>query len=96
MTHRRQEKIPIITKKGKSHHHKIGSREFLSKTLEPLDIDINIGRELQVVKMQHLFQVRVDRIIAQITSYEHKLRAIIATFERIIITAFNQKLAPGA
>jgi len=46
--------------------------------------------------MQHLFSVRVDRIIAQITSDEHKLRAVIATFERIIITAFNQKLAPGA
>jgi len=29
-------------------------------------------------------------------SAEHKLRAVITTFERIIITAFNQKLAPGA
>jgi hypothetical protein len=29
-------------------------------------------------------------------SDEHKLRAVITTFERIIITAFNQKLAPGA
>jgi hypothetical protein len=35
-------------------------------------------------------------LFAQITSDGHKLRAIIATFERIIITAFNQKLAPVA
>jgi hypothetical protein len=56
----------------------------------------DIGNKLQVVKMKHLFRVRVDRIIAQITSDEHKLKAVIATFERIIITAFNQKLAPGA
>jgi hypothetical protein len=39
----------------------------------------NIGNELQVVRMQHLFRVRLDRIIAQITSDEHKLRAVIAT-----------------
>jgi hypothetical protein len=32
----------------------------------------------------------------QITSDEHKLRAVIMTFERIIITAFNQRLVPGA
>ncbi len=54
-----------------------------------------IGNKLQVVKMNHLFWVWVDRIIAQIISGEHKLRAVIATFE-IIITAFNQKLAPVA
>jgi hypothetical protein len=46
-----------------------------------------IGNELQVVHLQQQFQVRVDRIIAQITSDELKLRAVIATFERIIITA---------
>jgi hypothetical protein len=56
----------------------------------------DIGKELQVVKIQQLFRVRVDRIIAQITSYEHKLKAVIVTFEQIIITAFNQRLAPGA
>jgi len=55
-----------------------------------------IGNELEVVQMNQQFQVRVDRIVAQITSDEQKLRAVIATFERIIITAFNQKLAPGA
>jgi hypothetical protein len=41
----------------------------------------DIGRDLQVVKVQQAFRVRVDRIIAQITSDEHKLRAVIATFE---------------
>jgi len=55
-----------------------------------------IGKELQVVKLQQTFQVRVDRIVAQISSDDSKLRAVIATFERIIITAFNKKLAPGA
>jgi hypothetical protein len=55
-----------------------------------------IGKELQVVKLQHTFQIRVDRIVAQILSDDSKLRAVITTFERIIITAFNKKLAPGA
>ncbi len=73
-----------ITKIHEQHLHKLDSM-----------ID-DIGREQQVVKAQNLFKVRVDRIVAQITSDEHKLRAVIATFERIIITAFNQKLAPGA
>jgi hypothetical protein len=50
----------------------------------------DIGRELQVVKIQQNFMVRVNRIIAQINSDEHKLRAVIATFERIIIMAFKQ------
>ncbi len=65
--------------------------------LHKLDVMINdIGKELQVVKVQQAFRVRVDRIIAQITSDEHKLRAVFATFEQIIITAFNQRLAPGS
>ncbi len=34
--------------------------------------------------------------MAQISSNDSKLRAVIATFERIIITAFNKKLALGA
>jgi len=55
-----------------------------------------IGKELQVVKLQQTFQVRVDRIVAQILSDDSKLRAVITTFERIIIMTFNKKLAPGA
>jgi hypothetical protein len=55
-----------------------------------------ISKELQVVKLQHTFQIRVDRIVAQILSDDSKLRAVIATFERIIIMAFNKKIAPGA
>jgi hypothetical protein len=51
-----------------------------------------IGKELQVIKLQQTFQIRVDRIVAQILSDDSKLRAVIATFERIIITAFNKKL----
>jgi len=56
----------------------------------------NIGNEIQVVKLVQTWQIRVERIIAQISSDDAKLRAVIATFERIIITAFNKKLAPGA
>jgi len=55
-----------------------------------------IGNEIQVVKLLQTWQVRIERIIAQISSDDAKLRAVIATFERIIITAFNKKLAPGA
>jgi hypothetical protein len=73
-----------ISKLQKQHLHKLDGM-----------ID-EIGNELQVVRLQQQFQVRVDRIIAQITSDEHKLRAVIATFEIIINTAFNQKLASGA
>ncbi len=65
--------------------------------LHKLDGNIDaIGKELQVVRLQLTFQVRVDRIIAQITSDESKLRAVISTFERIIIMTLNKKLAPGA
>ncbi len=38
----------------------------------------------------------MERVIAQINTDEHKLRAVIATFERIINSAYDQKLAPGA
>jgi len=62
-----------ISKLHKQHLHKLDSMVR------------DIGKELQVVIAQNLFKVRVDRIVAQITSDEHKLRALIATFERIII-----------
>jgi hypothetical protein len=56
----------------------------------------SICKELQVIKLKQTFQVRVDRIVAQILSDDSKLRAVIPTFERIIITAFNKKFALGA
>jgi len=56
----------------------------------------DIGNEIQVVKLVQTWQIRIERIVAQISSDDAKLRAVIATFERIIITAFNKKLAPGA
>jgi hypothetical protein len=37
----------------------------------------------------------MDRIIVQFNSDDNKLWAVIATFERIIVTALIQKLAPG-
>jgi CRISPR/Cas system-associated protein Cas5 (RAMP superfamily) len=55
----------------------------------------DIGHELQVVKVENIFRVKVERVLAQVNTDEHKLKAVVATFERIIITAFNQKLAPG-
>jgi hypothetical protein len=54
----------------------------------------DIGHKLQVVKVENIFRVKVERVLAQVNTDEHKLRAVVATFERIIITAFNQKLAP--
>ncbi len=38
----------------------------------------------------------VDRAIAQVISDSNKLRAVLAIFERVINSAFDQKLAPGA
>ena len=38
----------------------------------------------------------MDRFIIQINSDENKLGAVVATFQCIIVTAFNQKLVPGA
>ena len=56
----------------------------------------DIGKELQVIKFGNQFREKVERVLAQINSDEHKLRAVIATFERIINSAYDQKLAPGA
>jgi hypothetical protein len=56
----------------------------------------DIGRELQVIKFGNQFREKVARVLAQINTDEHKLRAVIATFERIINSAYDQKLAPGA
>jgi hypothetical protein len=73
-----------ITKLHKEHLHK------LDKMIQ------QIGEELQVIQMQQKFKFRMDRIIAQNNSDENKLRAVVATFECIIVTAFDQKLEPGA
>ncbi len=56
----------------------------------------DIGKELQVIKFENQFRIKIERVLAQVNTDKHKLRAVIATFERIIITAYNQKLAPGA
>ncbi len=76
--------LTVIMKLHEQHLHKLG---------EMVD---NISDELQVIKLQQTFQLSVERVVAQITSDKNKLCAIVATFERIIITAFNQKLALGA
>jgi hypothetical protein len=76
-----QAKTDLLTDISKLHE------QHLQKLYGMID---DIGRELQVVKVQQNFLVKIDRIIAQINSDEHKLRAVIATFERIIITACKQ------
>ncbi len=47
-------------------------------------------------RLQQKFRFLMDTIIAQVNSDESKLRAVVATFEWIIFTAFDQKLVPGA
>jgi len=73
-----------ITKLHEQHLHKLD---------EMVD---DIGKEHQVIKIRQSFQIRVEQIITQITSEEKKLRGIVKTFKIIIITAYNQKLAPRA
>ncbi len=82
-----QAKTDLLTDISKLHERHLHKLESM--------ID-NIGGEFQVVKVENLFRVKIDRVLAQVNTDEHKLRAVGATFERIIITAFNQRLAPGA
>ncbi len=55
----------------------------------------NIGEEFKVIKVKEQFQVSMDQILAQINLDEQKLLAVVATFEHLIHTAFDQKLVPG-
>jgi hypothetical protein len=56
----------------------------------------DIGNEIKKLKVQAGFHFSIDRAIAQVTFNTNKLRAVIAIFERVINSAFDQKLAPGA
>ncbi len=56
----------------------------------------DIGNEIQKLKVQSGFHFSIDRAIAQVISDTNKLRAAVAIFERVINSAFDQKLAPGA
>jgi hypothetical protein len=56
----------------------------------------DIGNEIQKLKVKAGFYFSVDRAIAQVISDSNKLRAVVAIFERVINSAFDQKLAPGA
>jgi hypothetical protein len=65
--------------------------------LHQLDMMIDdIGNEIAKLKVQAGFHFSVDRAIAQVISDSNKLRAVVAIFERVINSAFDQKLAPGA
>jgi hypothetical protein len=82
-----QAKTDLLTDITKLHEHHMHKLDNM--------VD-DIGKELQVVQVENLFRIKIERVLAQVNTDEHKLRAVIATFERIIITAYNQKLAPGA
>jgi hypothetical protein len=56
----------------------------------------DIGNKTKKLKVQAGFHFSIDRAIAQVTSDTNKLRAVVAIFERVINSAFDQKLAPGA
>jgi hypothetical protein len=56
----------------------------------------DIGREIQVLKVQSGLHFSIDKAIAQVISDTNKLRAVVAIFERVIHSAFDQKLAPRA
>ncbi len=55
-----------------------------------------IGQELKALKVQSGLHFSINKAIAQVISDTNKLRAVVAIFERVINTAFDQKLAPGA
>jgi hypothetical protein len=56
----------------------------------------DIGRKIQALKVQSILHFSMDKAIAQVISDTKKLRAVVAIFERVIHSAFDQKLAPGA
>jgi hypothetical protein len=49
-----------------------------------------IGNEIKKLKVQAGFHFSIDRAIAQVISDTNKLRAVIAIFERVINSAFDQ------
>jgi hypothetical protein len=55
-----------------------------------------IGQELKALKVQSGPHFSIDKAIAQVISDTNKLLAVVAIFEPVINTAFDQKLAPGA
>jgi hypothetical protein len=56
----------------------------------------NIGNEIRKLKVQIGFHFSIDRAIAQVISDTNKLWAVVAIFECVIHSAFDQKLTPGA
>jgi hypothetical protein len=53
----------------------------------------DIGKEIQVIKVKQTFILRLDLVVAQITSDSNQFWAVVAIFEWIINSAFDQKLA---
>ncbi len=56
----------------------------------------DIGREIQALKVQSGLHFSINKAIAQVISDTNKLRAVVAIFERVIHSAFHEKLAPEA
>jgi hypothetical protein len=67
-----QAKTDLLTDITKLHEHHMHK---LDKMVD------DIGKELQVVQVENLFRVKIERVLAQVNTDEHKLRAVIATFE---------------
>jgi hypothetical protein len=56
----------------------------------------DIEKEIQALKVQSGLHFSIHRAIAQVISDTNKLCTVVAIFERVIHSAFDQKLAPGA
>jgi len=54
------------------------------------------GNDIKALKVQSGLHFSIDRAIAQVISDKNKLWAVVAIFEQVIHSAFDQKLAPGA
>ncbi len=62
-----QAKTDLLTNISKLHERHLHKLESM--------ID-NIGGELQVVKVENLFRVKIDRVLAQVNTDEHKLKEL--------------------
>jgi len=82
-----QQKTDLLTDIVKIHEQHLHQLDRMIDT---------IGQELKALKVQSGLHFSIDKAIAQVILDTNKLRAVVAIFERVINTAFDQKLAPGA
>jgi hypothetical protein len=82
-----QQKMDLLTDIVKIHEQHLHQLDRMIDT---------IGQELKALKVQSGLHFSIDKAIAQVISDTNKLRAVVAIFKRVINSAFDQKLAPGA